>query len=129
MTISRNDLEQVRRRAGFACEYCSVTETDSGGPLTVDHFQPQARGGTDELTFTPQSDGTPARLRVEYKTELVRYSGVEPLNVYWREGDGVWHQAQRHWRARACTVIKPASSSEEQFTWSEQKSRFVPAGS
>ncbi len=79
--------------------------------------------------FTPESADAPARLRVEYKNELVRYSGVEPLNVFWREGDGVWHQARRHWRTRACTVIKSEPSVEEQFTWSEQKSRFVPSGS
>jgi hypothetical protein len=37
----------VRERAGFACEYCGVTETDIGGELTIDHFQPRAYGGTD----------------------------------------------------------------------------------
>ena len=31
MTVSREDVEVVRGRAGFACEYCGVTETDSGG--------------------------------------------------------------------------------------------------
>jgi HNH endonuclease len=49
MTLSTDLMEQVRRRAHFACEYCGVTETDVGGQLTVDHFQPQARGGTDGL--------------------------------------------------------------------------------
>jgi hypothetical protein len=42
--------QQVRERAAGACEYCGVTDTDSGGPLTVDHFQPRARGGTDDLS-------------------------------------------------------------------------------
>jgi hypothetical protein len=37
----------VRRRAGFACEFCGVTETDSGGELTIDHFRPRAKGGSD----------------------------------------------------------------------------------
>ena len=80
-------------------------------------------------TFTPESSDAPARLQVEYKNELVRYSGVEPLNVFWREGDGVWHQARRHWRSRAFTILKTEPSVEEQFVWSEQKSRFVQAGS
>lgn len=44
MTLSETLWQQVRQRAEGACEYCGVTETDSGGPLTVDHFQPQARG-------------------------------------------------------------------------------------
>ena len=81
------------------------------------------------LDFTPQSIGSPAHLRVKYRDEVVRFSGVEPLNVYWREGDGVWHEARRHWRSRQCEVLEPATLSEEQFVWSEQKNRFVPAGS
>ena len=39
----------MRERAGFACEYCGVTETDAAGLLTVDHFQPQAQSGPDTL--------------------------------------------------------------------------------
>jgi len=49
MTLSAELWEQVRRRANGACEYCGVTETDTGGQLTVDHFHPQARGGSDDL--------------------------------------------------------------------------------
>jgi hypothetical protein len=50
MTLPVELIEQVRQRAKFACEYCGVTETDSAGPLTVDHYQPRTRGRTDELT-------------------------------------------------------------------------------
>jgi outer membrane lipoprotein-sorting protein len=39
----------VRRRANFACEFCGVSETDAGGQLTVDHFQPRHKGGDDSL--------------------------------------------------------------------------------
>jgi hypothetical protein len=49
MTLPAELWEQVRQRAQFACEYCGVTETDTGGQLTVDHFHPQAHGGTDDL--------------------------------------------------------------------------------
>lgn len=49
MTISAEIWEKVRSRAQFACEFCGVTETETGGMLTVDHFQPQSRGGSDEL--------------------------------------------------------------------------------
>ncbi len=41
--------EQVRQRAHFACEFCSVTEADTGGQLTIDHFKPRARGGGNSL--------------------------------------------------------------------------------
>src|SRR5438876_7017122 len=37
MTVSNTLLDQVRQRARFACEYRGVTETDSGGVLTLDH--------------------------------------------------------------------------------------------
>ena len=37
----------VRQRYGFACGYCSVSETDAGGELTVDHFQPVSAGGNE----------------------------------------------------------------------------------
>lgn len=49
MTLRAELREQVRQRAHFACEYCGVTETDSGGELTVDHFRPKTHGGTDDL--------------------------------------------------------------------------------
>lgn len=49
MTITDDIREQVRQHANFACEYCGVTETDAGGELTVDHYQPRAKGGNDNL--------------------------------------------------------------------------------
>ena len=49
MSIPSERREQVRKRAGLACEYCGVTETDAGGELTLDHIQPQAQGGSDEI--------------------------------------------------------------------------------
>ena len=45
--ISREDAALIRARAGQACEYCGVTETDCGGPLTIDHHCPQSHGGPD----------------------------------------------------------------------------------
>ena len=50
MTVSTNLAEFVRQRANFACEFCGVTENDSAGRLTVDHFQPQAHGGADDAS-------------------------------------------------------------------------------
>ena len=41
---------QVRLRANYACEFCGVTETDAGGQLTIDHYQPKSKGGNDELS-------------------------------------------------------------------------------
>ena len=47
--MALNELlrEKVRKRASFACEFCGVTETDCGGRLTIDHYRPKAKGGSD----------------------------------------------------------------------------------
>jgi hypothetical protein len=49
MTITADLWQRVRERAQSACEYCGVTETDSAGALTVDHYHPTTRGGTDDF--------------------------------------------------------------------------------
>lgn len=41
--------ERVRERYVHCCGYCSVSETESGGELTVDHYRPPGCGGDDEL--------------------------------------------------------------------------------
>ena len=43
MTIRVEIREQVRQRANFACEFCGVSESDTGNLLTVDHFQPKRK--------------------------------------------------------------------------------------
>jgi hypothetical protein len=48
MTISAQVRQLVRRRSNFACEFCGVTETDTGGELSVDHLFPIAAGGDDD---------------------------------------------------------------------------------
>ncbi len=49
MTLRAEVRERVRLRAGQACEFCGVHETDVGGELTIDHFQPKTKGGGDDL--------------------------------------------------------------------------------
>ncbi len=39
--------EQVRQRYNFCCGYCGVSETSSGGELTIDHFGPVSKNGDD----------------------------------------------------------------------------------
>ncbi len=46
--ISHETRQIVRQRANFACEYCGVSETETGGELTIDHFKPQSKSGLDE---------------------------------------------------------------------------------
>lgn len=49
MTLSASLREQVRNRAEAACEFCGVSEINTGGQLTIDHFHPQSKGGQDSL--------------------------------------------------------------------------------
>jgi hypothetical protein len=49
MTVTIDLREQVRRHAHFACEFCGVTETDTGGQLTIDHYHPKSKGGEDSF--------------------------------------------------------------------------------
>lgn len=135
---SNGDATHYTRRArvftlaGDRLEEVAAIEEETIAPVegyTGADWPEVKRRRVARYSFTPRAVGAPARLRVEYKKELVKYSGVEPTNVYWREVDGAWHEARRHWRARACEVVGAASVSEEQFVWSEQKNRFVPAGS
>jgi len=49
MTISNKVRALVRKRARFACEFCGIEESDAGGELTIDHYQPKIKGGDDNL--------------------------------------------------------------------------------
>ena len=46
--MRHEERESLRRRFGFRCGYCGVTERDVGSELTVDHFQPRSQEGSDE---------------------------------------------------------------------------------
>lgn len=48
MSISQSLHRKIREKAGFACEYCGTSETDTGGELTIDHYQPISKDGIDE---------------------------------------------------------------------------------
>lgn len=49
MITNKAIRRQVRIRAQYSCEYCSITETDAGGLLTNDHFHPKSKNGSDEI--------------------------------------------------------------------------------
>jgi hypothetical protein len=44
------DKDALRRLFQFRCGYCGIRESNAGSELTVDHFQPRTRGGTDDAT-------------------------------------------------------------------------------
>jgi len=49
MNLDADAREKVRQRANFSCEYCAIREIDTGSLLTIDHFCPSSKGGTDDL--------------------------------------------------------------------------------
>ena len=46
--MRRAQKQDLRVLYEFRCGYCGVGEAEAGAELTIDHFQPRARGGTDE---------------------------------------------------------------------------------
>jgi hypothetical protein len=48
--VAHERHEAVRQRYAYSCGYCGVSETDTAGELTVDHYRPVCVGGdeTDE---------------------------------------------------------------------------------
>jgi hypothetical protein len=40
MAVSETTFQLVRERAEFRCEYCGVSEDETGGILTIDHYRP-----------------------------------------------------------------------------------------
>lgn len=85
----------VRQRYHARCGYCSVHETEAGSALEVDHFQPRAAGGGDDLDnliyccpacnrlkgdFWPLSnpDTTTQRLLHPGRNDLTRHLREEP---------------------------------------------------
>lgn len=40
--------ESVRQQYQYACGYCGITEIDAGAELTLDHYQPQSAGGSED---------------------------------------------------------------------------------
>lgn len=46
-SLAHPKLSSVRERFEYSCGYCGVSEIDSGGELTIDHFVPVSAGGSD----------------------------------------------------------------------------------
>lgn len=44
----RIDRDQLRETYAFRCGYCGTTEASAGAELTVDHFRPRSRHGSDD---------------------------------------------------------------------------------
>jgi hypothetical protein len=45
--LRREDKLRLRQRYAFRCGYCGISEAEVGSELTVDHFHPRSKGGSD----------------------------------------------------------------------------------
>ena len=50
-SLSKALREQVKRRAGFRCEYCQASEWLNGIEGEIDHINPRAEGGTNSAVW------------------------------------------------------------------------------
>lgn len=87
--------EEVRGRYGFRCGYCGVSESDTGGELTVDHHQPVTAGGDDSdenLVYacfrcnTYKADFFPMPADIQ-KARRVLHPLRDPISFHLRENE------------------------------------------
>jgi hypothetical protein len=91
--VPHSRLEYVRQRYNYRCGYCGVTEVDTGGELTVDHYHPLSAGGNDsddnlvyacfrcnirKSDFFPNSEELRRGLRVLHPL-------LDPVTTHYRE--------------------------------------------
>lgn len=92
MPIDAQTRLEVRRRARFACEFCSVSEVDCGGQLTIDHYQPKAKGGDDEITNLIYSCNRCNSYKYDYWPEIDEDLPIwnprnDPASIHFNEQD------------------------------------------
>lgn len=66
MAVSTETRTAVRAAFGGRCGYCGVHETSVGGELEMDHFHPQAAGGSDDIENIVYACTTCNRFKGDY---------------------------------------------------------------
>ncbi|MDQ3132768.1 MAG: hypothetical protein M3Q99_18620 [Acidobacteriota bacterium] len=74
MSVSQSVRRKIRERAGFRCEYCGVSETDSGGELTVTIFNRNQKTAAmkKRIWSIAVSDATPTKAIIGTKIQIKR---------------------------------------------------------
>lgn len=80
---------------------------------------------TTHSTFIPESEGSSARIGLETKEEIIKYSGSPPACTFWLETDGAWHAARQHWRERAMKRIQSVYTLTRELVWDNARKRFI----
>lgn len=72
MAISEKDHQQIRKRAGYCCEYCKYPEEFTATKLEADHIIPESKGGTDDI------DNLCAACRACNGSKLAAQTDIDP---------------------------------------------------
>src|SRR3954470_14932938 len=66
MAVSAEARATVRAAFDGRCGYCGVSESSVGGELEIDHFHPQAAGGSDDFENLVYACTTCNRFKGDY---------------------------------------------------------------
>ncbi|MBK8566032.1 MAG: HNH endonuclease [Saprospiraceae bacterium] len=127
MSISKEIRELVRQRAGCAYEFCGVSETDTGGELTLDHYHPHTKGGTDGLEnllycctrynlykhdYFPSTSSDPGHRRILDIIHLLEYVW-KVANAFWGEK----HPGREKWVKEQLLLLLESRTEEVIAQW------------
>lgn len=79
----------MRRAYAYRCGYCGVREEEIGSELELDHFQPRAAGGGDELNNLVYCCSVCNRIKSDFwsddQTGRLLHPGLEAVSLHLRE--------------------------------------------
>jgi len=101
-TISKALREQVKRRAGFRCEYCQTSEWLNGIEGEIDHIIPRVEGGTN------RSDNLCLACTACNGYKQAKTAGNDPVT---EQTVALFHPRQQRWG--------------EHFAWSDDGTQIV----
>lgn len=129
---SNGDATQYSRNArllkltGGALAQIAEFREESIGPVAdykgADWSDVKRREAT-HYTFLPGAG--PARLRLETREEIIKYSGSPQAYNFWMETDGAWHTSRKQWRERPAASLRLLGTRTREFVWDEQRQRFI----
>ena len=100
MVVPARVRERVAQQAGYRCGYCQTQEVVSGIPLTLEHLQPRAYGGSDEeqnlwmsCRLCNEAKGVRTEARDDATGALVPL--FNPRQQAWTE-HFAWHETGTH---------------------------------
>jgi hypothetical protein len=82
---------------------------------------------TTHYTVVPATGKSAAQLRLDTRSELIKYDGAAGEYTYWLETDGAWHALTKHWHTRPAVRLQQLTGHTENLIWDEQRQRFVAA--